>query len=124
MDVFDGYSFKDRHSVIIDDEEEISEEEEGEEEEEDQDVTGRSILAELNGTAVVDTVLTVGHEEPTPEPKTPEARPAALPPSTPPAKRSPLATRPELPPVDTNLKPVSVADAAPRASEETTAPIS
>jgi serum/glucocorticoid-regulated kinase 2 len=124
MDVFDGYSFKGRHSVIIDDEEEISEVEEGEGEEEDQDVTGHSILAELNGTAVVDTVLTVGHEEPTPEPKTPEARPAALPPSTPPAKRSPLAARPELPPVDTNLKPVSVADATPRASEETTAPIS
>ena len=34
VDVFDGYSFKGRHSVIIDDEEEVSEEEEEEEEEE------------------------------------------------------------------------------------------
>ena len=123
MDVFDGYSFKGRHSVIMDNEEDVSEEEEGEEEE-DQDVTGRSILAELNGTAVADTVVTIGHEEPSQEPKTPEARPATLPPSTPPAKRSPLVSKPELPPVDTNLKPASVADATPRASEETTAPIS
>jgi serum/glucocorticoid-regulated kinase 2 len=123
MDVFDGYSFKGRHSVIVDNEEDVSEEEE-QGEEEDQDVTGRSILAELNGTAVADTVVTIGHEEPSPEPKTPEARTAALPPSTPPAKRSPLVARPDLPPVDTNFKPASVADATPRASEETTAPVS
>jgi serum/glucocorticoid-regulated kinase 2 len=126
VDVFDGYSFKGRHSVIIDDEEEVSEgEEEGdEEEEEDQDVTGRSILAELNGTAPADTVVTIGREEPTFEPKTPEARPAALPPTTPPAKRSPLAAKRDLPPVDTNLNPASIADATPRASEETAAPTS
>lgn len=125
MDVFDGYSFKGRHSVIIDDEEDVSEEEEDEpEEEEDQDITGRSILAELNGTAVAETAVTTVDEQPTPEPKTPEARPAALPPSTPPAKRSPLVRKPELPPVDTTLNPASVADATPRASEETTAPIS
>jgi serum/glucocorticoid-regulated kinase 2 len=121
MDVFDGYSFKGRHSVIIDDEvlSEEEEEEEGEEEEE-KDVTGRSILAELNGTAAAETVT--GHDEPTPEPKTPEARPAVLPPSTSPPKKSPLAHRPELPPVDTTAKPASVADATPRASEDAPAP--
>ena len=127
MDVFDGYSFKGRYSVIIDDEEDVSEEQEDEpeeEEEEDQDITGRSILAELNGTVAAETAVTTVHEEPTPEPKTPEARPAALPPSTPPAKRSPLARKPELPPVDTTLNPASVADATPRGSEETTAPMS
>jgi hypothetical protein len=125
MDVFDGYSFKGRNSVIIDDEEDVSEEEqEGQEAEEDQDVTGPSILAELNGTAAAESIASAAHEEPGPEPKTPEARPAALPPSTPPAKRSPLAIKPELPPVDTNLKPVSVADATPRASEEIIPPTS
>ena len=122
MDVFDGYSFKGRHSVIIDNEEDVSEEEEdGPVEEEEEDI---SILAELNGTVVPETVVTTVHKEPTPEPKTPEARPAALPPSTPPAKRSPLLRKPELPPVDTAFNPASVADATPRASEETTAPIS
>jgi hypothetical protein len=121
MDVFDGYSFKGRHSVIIDDEVLSEEEEEVEEvgKEEEKDVTGPSILAELNGAA---TETVTGHGEPTPEPKTPEARPTALPPSTPPAKKSPLIHRPELPPVDTTAKPVPVADATPRASEDVPAP--
>ncbi|KAI0299851.1 hypothetical protein BC826DRAFT_993729 [Russula brevipes] len=117
-DVFDGYSFKGRHSVIIDDDEDISEEEE-EEGEEDQNVTGRGLLPELNGTTDTETVA--ARHEPTPEPKTPEARPAALPPSTPPAKRSPRILKPELPPVDTTVQPSSVADATPRASEDTVA---
>lgn len=117
MDVFDGYSFKGRNSVLLDDED-VSEEEE---EEEDQDVTGHSISSKLNGTAITETVAPE-HDEPTPEPKTPEARPAPLPPSTPPAKRSPLTLKPELPPVDTTMKPVLVADATPRASEDLPAP--
>jgi hypothetical protein len=62
MDLFDGYSFKGRHSVIIEDEGE-----------EDLGATGRSILAEPNGTSVADTVVSIGHEESSPEPKTPEA---------------------------------------------------
>src|SRR6266702_777497 len=120
VDVFDGYSFKGRHSVIIDNEEEVSEEEE--EEAEEVNVTGPSILAELNGEAAAETVV-LGHEEPIPEPKTPEARPTALPPpSTPPAKRSPVVTRPELPPVDTTAKPASFTDATPRASEDAPGP--
>jgi serum/glucocorticoid-regulated kinase 2 len=119
VDVFDGYSFKGRNSVIIDDEEEASEEEE---EEEEENVTVPSILAELNGESAAATVV-LGHEEPMSEPKTPEARPTALPlPSTPPAKRSPVSTRPELPPVDTTAKPASFTDATPRASEDAPAP--
>ena len=117
MDVFDGYSFKGRNSVLIDDED-VSEEEEGEGEgDEDQDVTDHSISSNLNGTAITEAVAPE-HDEPTPEPKTPEARPEPLPPSTPPAKRSPLTLKPELPPVDTTMKPASVADATPRASED------
>ena len=120
-DVFDGYSFKGRNSVIIDDEEEVSEEDVEEEEEEEENVTGPSILAELNGEDAAATVV-LGHEEPIPEPKTPEARPAVLPPSTPPAKRSPVTARPELPPVDTSAKPAPFADATPRASEDAPGP--
>ncbi|KAH9030296.1 hypothetical protein EDB84DRAFT_1439155 [Lactarius hengduanensis] len=119
VDVFDGYSFKGRHSVIIDDEEEVSEE--GEEEEEE-NVTGPGILAELNYEAAAATVV-LGREEPIPEPKTPEARPTALPPSTPPTQRSPVSTRPELPPVDTSAKPASFTDATPRASEDAPGPV-
>jgi serum/glucocorticoid-regulated kinase 2 len=122
MDVFDGYSFKGRNSVLLDDEDVSEEGEEEEEEEVDQDVT-HGISAELIGPAPVETV-TPDHDEPTPEPKTPEARPAALPPSTPPAKRSPLTHKPELTPVDTNIKPPSIADATPRASEDISAPAS
>ena len=74
MDVFDGYSFKSRHSVIIDDGKDVSEEEEDEpveEEEEDQDIPGHSILAELNGAVVAETAVPIVHEGPTrstPEP--------------------------------------------------------
>jgi hypothetical protein len=63
------------------------------------------------------------HEEPTPEPKTPEAQPAALRPSTPPAKRNPLARKPELPPVDTTINPPSV-DVTACAIERTTSSVS
>lgn len=119
VDVFDGYSFKGRHSVIIDDEEEVSEEED--EEGEEANLSGPSILAELNGEAAAATVV-LGQEEPISEPKTPEARPTALPPSTPPAKRSPIVTRPDLPPVDTSAQPASFTDATPRASEDSPAP--
>ena len=117
VDVFDGYSFKGRHSVIIDDEEEVSEEEE---EEVEENVTGPSIL-DLNGEAGAATVV-LGQEEPISEPKTPEARPSTLPPSTPPTNRSPVITRPELPHVDTSAKPATFADATPRASEDSPGP--
>jgi len=123
VDVFDGYSFKGRHSVIVDNEGDVSEEEEdvpGDKDDEDQNITGRSIVATLNGTVVTEAAVTTVHEEPTREPKTPEARSAALPPSTPLAKRGPLVRRPELPPIDTTINPASVADVTPRASGGTT----
>ena len=85
-----------------------------------QDVTEHSILAE----PINSTVVTARHEEPTPERKTLETRPTALPPSTLPSKRSSLAVKPELPQIDTILKPVSVADATPRGGNETTVPTS
>ncbi|VDC04172.1 unnamed protein product [Peniophora sp. CBMAI 1063] len=66
-DVFDGYSFKGRHSVIIDDDAE-EEEEESEEEDEEEAQGTRDILAQLNGEKP-------GEEEP----KTPEARRRELP---------------------------------------------
>jgi serine/threonine protein kinase len=123
-DVFDGYSFKGRNSILLDDED-VSEEEEDVEEEQDRDVTGHSISVsvELNGIVTAVTVAP-DHDEPTPEPKTPEARPAALPPTTPPAKQSPKTHKPELPPVDTTMKPALVTDATPRASEDIPAPAS
>lgn len=80
QDVFDGYSYKGRHSVLIDDEEEASSEEystsEGDEEEVD--------LANLRTIGMVPPQV-VGkteekeEEEVAVEPKTPEARPQTLP---------------------------------------------
>jgi serum/glucocorticoid-regulated kinase 2 len=67
-DLFDGYSFKGRHSVIIEEDENISEEEV-------QDVTRRSILAEPVGTTVAETVIITGHEEIT----LPTSRPPMIP---------------------------------------------
>ncbi|KAI9444542.1 hypothetical protein H4582DRAFT_2108450 [Lactarius indigo] len=108
VDVFDGYSFKGRHSVIIDDEEEVSEE--GEEEEEN--VTGTQYTGRTQRLRQLQRPSSWNVRSPVPEPKTPEARPTALPlpPSTPPAQRSPVA------------KPPSFTDATPRASEDAPGP--
>ncbi|RPD82735.1 kinase-like protein [Lentinus tigrinus ALCF2SS1-7] len=83
VDVFDGYSFKGRHSVILDDEEEDGGDEEEEEEEEEESVGGPSLddllpdeLATGPSKAEVEEVSV---PEEAGEPKTPEARPAALP---------------------------------------------
>jgi serum/glucocorticoid-regulated kinase 2 len=70
VDVFDGYSFKGRHSLLVD------EEEEDEDEDEEEDVTdSRDILADLVETPDVDRV----QNEDVTGPKTPEARSPALP---------------------------------------------
>ncbi|KAI8981299.1 hypothetical protein BD414DRAFT_516220 [Trametes punicea] len=84
VDVFDGYSYKGRHSVILDDEEEDGDGEE-EDEEDEESISGPSLddllPDELNSGAAakdeVDEEITV--PEDVVEPKTPEARPAALP---------------------------------------------
>ncbi|KAF8640638.1 hypothetical protein AX17_000295 [Amanita inopinata Kibby_2008] len=73
VDVFDGYSFKGRHSVLIDEEEE--EEEEGEEIGDDELESEISEMLE-NLEAVTAQVVERQEEPEVVEPKTPEARPA------------------------------------------------
>ncbi|KIK71670.1 hypothetical protein GYMLUDRAFT_66785 [Collybiopsis luxurians FD-317 M1] len=94
VDVFDGYSFKGRHSVLIDDEEEEEdgeedgtdeeEDEEGEEEEEgegdeDEDIASSSLGDLAPPPPAAQDSAPLEEEEEAAEPKTPEARPKALP---------------------------------------------
>lgn len=83
VDVFDGYSFKGRHSVIIDDEDEDAEGEESGEDDEESSLAAPSLDDILpqepvseDGPAPGSDMATV---EEVPEPKTPEARTSALP---------------------------------------------
>lgn len=85
LDVFDGYSYKGRHSILIDDEDE----EERSEEEEDADADVDIELNEDMSTGAPETVSHVAPSESTlavdtdvPEPKTPEARSSKLPETT------------------------------------------
>jgi len=83
LDVFDGYSFKGRHSVLIDDDENSDlGDEEGEYEEDDEE--GASVSNSLVSEDVKDRESAVDVETETeegrePEPRTPEARPVTLP---------------------------------------------
>ncbi|EMD32664.1 hypothetical protein CERSUDRAFT_118690 [Gelatoporia subvermispora B] len=116
VDVFDGYSFKGRHSVIIDDEgeDEGDEEDEGDDEDESAGTSSLDNLlpeedeeAEMvSTTEAVEEVI----EEEGPEPKTPEARSTALP-----AEVAEVATLPE-------QEEVAMAEVAPQPGEETPAP--
>lgn len=117
VDVFDGYSFKGRHSILIDDEEE---EEESEEESEE----GSAILQDLQLESPPAPEVSVDEE--VAEPKTPEARPAVLPepvvetaPAPPP--KPPVAAEPSQPPA-----PEATAPAPPQTKDlppiETSAP--
>ncbi len=133
VDVFDGYSFKGRQSILLeddddDDEDESSEEETDEEEEE--------ALA-LKGLALEPDTPTEASERPLSsseidlaEPKTPEARPTSLP-SLPlddalltPLPESPELTSVDLPPevapeqLDEKPPPVPPADTKPRRSKD------
>ena len=110
MHVFYGYSFKGWNSVLLNDKDVSEEEGEGAE---DQDITSHSILSKVNDTAIMEVVAPKNDE-----PKTPEVQPAPLLPSTPPAKQSPLVLKPELPPVNTTMKPTSVADSPLHISED------
>ncbi|KAI0066631.1 hypothetical protein BV25DRAFT_1412135 [Artomyces pyxidatus] len=115
VDVFDGYSFKGRNSVILDDDD--VPEESSEEEDLDEDDTTRSILAELNGTVmekVQEEPSTPVDDEQTPEPKTPEARVAVLP-------ETPKETFVE-PAVEIAPKPSVITDVTPRPSEDLPSP--
>ena len=84
VDVFDGYSFKGRHSVIVDEEDEDGSGDSGEEETDEEDIP--SVLTDmLDSPAQPPLEAEVVTESPVndaqlvePEPKTPEARPQAL----------------------------------------------
>ncbi|TFY73598.1 hypothetical protein EWM64_g10414, partial [Hericium alpestre] len=78
VDVFDGYSFKGRHSIILDEDDE-AEESSSEAEDEEEDNATKSMLAELNGEAEAKKADEGISEEQTPEPKTPEAHLPPLP---------------------------------------------
>lgn len=88
VDVFDGYSFKGRHSVVIDDEEnsDFGEDGEYEEDEEEDGSISKSPASEDaqdQESSLADTedqiAETETEEERDAEPRTPEARPTALP---------------------------------------------
>ncbi|KAI0778952.1 hypothetical protein BD413DRAFT_490218 [Trametes elegans] len=104
VDVFDGYSYKGRHSIILDDDEEDGDGED-EDEEDEESISGPSLdnllPEEVEPGAVIkeEVVEEVTVPEDVGEPKTPEARPAALPaepqetaPAPPPPSEKPEAT--------------------------------
>ena len=83
VDVFDGYSFKGRHSVLMDDEDDEESGDSGEEETDSEDIP--SVLTDtLDSPAQPPREAEVVPESPAseqpaePEPKTPEARPQTL----------------------------------------------
>ncbi|KXN84985.1 hypothetical protein AN958_11830 [Leucoagaricus sp. SymC.cos] len=91
VDVFDGYSFKGRHSVLIDSSDEEEEEEEEEEDEDEEEVLGSVVTPPETArpaSSIVDGEGEEGEEGEVPEPKTPEARPLTLSPTTSPAPPS------------------------------------
>ena len=80
VDVFDGYSFKGRHSVIMDDEDDEGSGDSGEEETDEEDIP--SVIT-LDSPAqplreAEDITESPVSDEPEPEPKTPEARSQTL----------------------------------------------
>ncbi|KAF8918121.1 hypothetical protein CPB85DRAFT_1214331 [Mucidula mucida] len=129
VDVFDGYSFKGRHSVLLDDddEDESSEEETDEDEEEALALKGLGLepgAAESVGDSLESADAELG------EPKTPEARPTTLLPDDvlPPLPDSPTSpTIPELPPtpVEKPTKTVTIAppESKPRKTVEIDEPV-
>ncbi|KAG2022568.1 AGC/NDR protein kinase [Coprinopsis cinerea AmutBmut pab1-1] len=141
VDVFDGYSFKGRHSILMDDDDEDGDEvdsEEGEDDESmDQDGSSSMMTGETKSegdTIDEDEVRQQQREEDGAtselEPKTPEARPSALPPvddavSPKPAQPQPpqQSPPPPTPPAKTREpskvhEPVVPKDSLPSASEE------
>ncbi|KIM82335.1 hypothetical protein PILCRDRAFT_71075 [Piloderma croceum F 1598] len=80
VDVFDGYSFKGRHSILIDSDED--EESGDEEDEEDESPVADEAEASKTDLQTLDVSGEVSPEERTPEPKTPEAHQPPLPEAT------------------------------------------
>ena len=107
VDVFDGYSFKGRHSVILDDDDEQGDGDESgdDEEEESQDEEDFDYSQHAASTSEVNEMETVDE---VPEPSTPEAKPAALPEEpeaqavvpTPVEAKAPATPEPAVPPKD------------------------
>ncbi|KAH9934070.1 kinase-like protein [Epithele typhae] len=114
VDVFDGYSFKGRHSVIIDDDEEDGDGEDDEEEEESisvpslDDVLPEELPTSDSAVAVPE-VEEVSVPEDVGEPKTPEARPATLPVEAEPS----IVEEPKTPSAEPAAPATPVVDAAP-----------
>ncbi|KAG5642392.1 hypothetical protein DXG03_002850 [Asterophora parasitica] len=126
VDVFDGYSFKGRHSVLLDDEDEESSGSQGNSEDDEEDILAP--LGPLDTASPVDGPVS---EEPiaeVAEPKTPEARPATLPESVledildVPPKEEAAPTEAELPSEPVAAEPVSVEEPKPRKSKDLPAP--
>jgi hypothetical protein len=128
VDVFDGYSFKGRHSVYIDGDEEDEEgDRSGEESGKDDEasVIDEAVEDEVDEVVVEAPGAVLDQDEEIAEPKTPEARPSSLPEPVepPPEVASPIAKEPipdtvetpppteeEVPPPET---PAHVAEEAP-----------
>lgn len=119
VDLFDGYSFKGRHSVLIDEEDEEAEVEEDEDEGEDEDDMDAQRLDEL--PAIHTTDVEDGRTTPTEEavPKTPEARKARLPDNF--DQPSPSVTEPAARP-DSQILPEDIAPAVPEKSLDEASP--
>lgn len=103
-DVFDGYSFKGRHSIILDEEEDEDDGDESGEDEEEDDTTS-SIVGELDSlmeepTQEVDEPVTNGMATvaEVPEPSTPEAMHSAPLPEAPAVSAQVVETPAEAPP--------------------------
>lgn len=97
VDVFDGYSFKGRHSVIIDDENSDLDEDDEYEEDEEEDASKSPVSEDLKDqeSVLADSedraAETETEEEREAEPRTPEARPTSLPAEVPVEKTKPIA---------------------------------
>ncbi|KAJ3875167.1 hypothetical protein F5051DRAFT_414837 [Lentinula edodes] len=122
VDVFDGYSFKGRHSVLIDDEQEdgeISEEEETDEDEDEDEDIASGLLGDLAPPLLGEatTEIPEEEEEESPEPKTPEARPVSLPVDE---EGVPPTATPSREPSNASLSevPAAIVEAKPRRSKE------
>lgn len=100
LDVFDGYSFKGRHSVLMDDEDEDGSGDSGEEETDEEDIP--SVLTDmldspvqppLEGEVVAESPAS-DEQLAEPEPKTPEARPQTLVEEAPEPEKTAVALEP------------------------------
>lgn len=125
VDVFDGYSFKGRHSMLIDEEDEADEDvsdESGEvETDEDLPPVATDVVVDISASGEQIGEISespVGIEEqspsPEPEPKTPEARPQPLQPEP-----QPSCVPPDEKPASLAPVPSSEGLATPRTSKET-----